>query len=88
MLESVIPTLSKEAANSEDNAIKSVGLEPTALRLCGHWIEHRLVTKFNVSRTSGAAAASSYSADAEDQRLTKMTGVSLRQRDTSGTRPS
>jgi hypothetical protein len=40
MLESVIPTLSKEAANSEDNAIKSVGLEPTALRLCGYWIEH------------------------------------------------
>jgi len=37
-----------------------------------------LVTKFNVSRTPGAAAASSYSADAEDQRLTKMTGVSFR----------
>jgi hypothetical protein len=32
---------SKEAANSEDNSIKSVGLELTALRLCGHWIEDR-----------------------------------------------
>jgi len=32
---------SKEAANSEDNSIKSVGLEPTALRLCGYWIEDR-----------------------------------------------
>ena len=78
---------SKEAANSEDNSIKSVGLKLTALRLCGHWIEDR-PTKFNVSKTSGAAAASSYSADAEDQRLTKMTGVSLRHRDTSRTRPS
>jgi hypothetical protein len=31
---------SKEAANSEDNLIKSVGLELTALRLCGHSIEN------------------------------------------------
>jgi hypothetical protein len=32
---------SKEAANSKDNSIKSVGLELTALRLCGHRIEDR-----------------------------------------------
>jgi hypothetical protein len=32
---------SKEAANSEDNSIRSVGLVLTALRLCGHWIEDR-----------------------------------------------
>jgi hypothetical protein len=79
MVERVSPTTSKEAANSEDNSIKAIGPELTALRLCGHSNrEPDLVTKFNVSRTLGAAAASSYSADAEDQRLTKMTGVSLR----------
>jgi hypothetical protein len=50
MVERVSPTTSKEAANSEDNLIKSVGLELTALRLCGHSNrEPDLVTKFNVS---------------------------------------
>jgi hypothetical protein len=47
--------LIKEAAHSKGNSTKQVGLELTALRLCGHRSRTDLVTKFNVSRTVRSA---------------------------------